>query len=203
MATSRRARSGSNWTSGRSANSQPKAAGACASARRASSRAGIIRSRGTASVARASVGISTPSTRGRRAADLAAARRALKRYGANVWTVGIDTAKDSIYSKLKVETPGPGSDQLSAGIFQPADQRGSLHALRARSSRAPTQGKAGMLTILGSSGLRNIFRHTYGLVRMNHDAGTIFGVDMIAKYHRHCVRRDVGHRSLWGADNCV
>jgi phage terminase large subunit GpA-like protein len=28
--------------------------------------------------------------------------------GSNVWTVGVDTAKDAIYSKLKVTTPGPG-----------------------------------------------------------------------------------------------
>jgi len=31
-----------------------------------------------------------------------------KKYSANVWTVGVDTAKDAIYSKLKVEVPGPG-----------------------------------------------------------------------------------------------
>jgi phage terminase large subunit GpA-like protein len=28
--------------------------------------------------------------------------------GSHVWTVGVDTAKDSIYSKLKVTAPGPG-----------------------------------------------------------------------------------------------
>jgi phage terminase large subunit GpA-like protein len=28
--------------------------------------------------------------------------------GSNVWTIGVDTAKDAIYPKLKVETPGPG-----------------------------------------------------------------------------------------------
>jgi phage terminase large subunit GpA-like protein len=28
--------------------------------------------------------------------------------GSNVWTVGVDTAKDAICSKLKVTTPGPG-----------------------------------------------------------------------------------------------
>jgi hypothetical protein len=28
--------------------------------------------------------------------------------GSNVWTIGVDSAKDAIYSKLKVTTPGPG-----------------------------------------------------------------------------------------------
>jgi phage terminase large subunit GpA-like protein len=28
--------------------------------------------------------------------------------GSNVWAIGVDTAKDSIYSKLKVTAPGPG-----------------------------------------------------------------------------------------------
>jgi phage terminase large subunit GpA-like protein len=32
--------------------------------------------------------------------------------GSLVWTVGVDTAKDAIYSKLKVTTPGPGYCQF-------------------------------------------------------------------------------------------
>ena len=38
--------------------------------------------------------------------DLAKGSRKLP--GSYVWTIGVDTAKDAIYSKLKVATPGPG-----------------------------------------------------------------------------------------------
>ena len=36
------------------------------------------------------------------------AGKSRKYAGSNVWTVGVDTAKDAIYSKVKVEAPGPG-----------------------------------------------------------------------------------------------
>jgi phage terminase large subunit GpA-like protein len=46
---------------------------------------------------------------GRHALDLAARAGKNKRHGgSNVWTIGVDTVKDAIYSKLKVTTPGPG-----------------------------------------------------------------------------------------------